>query len=179
MSEPTSQPSEAQTDTHATSSGKKSWAAVLALVALIVALAAVGLGIWSVQRQPGSTTASAPPKPSADQIAAAKTHACSAFKTVTTAVSLQTHANPGPDVPMQQAVAANSRLAMFGGGAYLTTSLDPATPQDISTDMRTFATQLQTVAMNALAGKGNDDPDQSELLKAAQASTDRIQKLCA
>jgi hypothetical protein len=174
MSEPTSQPSE----TLASPSARGGRPPGVALVALVVAVIAVGLAVWPIFRVSEPSNASVS-KPSADQISSAKAHACNVFKTVTTAVSLQTHADPGTDAAMQQAVAANSRLAMFGGGAYLTASLDPATPQDINTEMRAFATQLQSVSMNALAGMDNDAPDQAALLKAAQASTDRIQKFCA
>ena len=44
--------------------------------------------------------------------------------------------------------------------------------------VKEFAGTLQTVAVNALAGIGNDAPDQSGLLQKAQTETERIEGLC-
>ncbi len=101
----------------------------------------------------------------AQQIAAAKARACAAFTTVRAAVSLQNHANLGPDPAAVQAVAANARLAMYGGGSYLLARLDAATSADLAGAMRSFAADLQDIAINALAGVGNDDPAQAARLR--------------
>ena len=54
----------------------------------------------------------------------------------------------------------------------------PGTPKDLSDAIRTFANGLQDIAMNALAGVGNEDPAQSARLRDAEAANNRIAELC-
>jgi len=105
-------------------------------------------------------------------------HTCADFTTVHTAVSLQTHADLGTDPVAVQAVAANARLSMAAGGSYLLSRLDPATPRDLATAVRSFANNLQDIAVNAMAGVPNEDPAQAARLQDAQAGNDRIANLC-
>jgi hypothetical protein len=138
---------------------------------------AVALGAWSLLR-PLNASTTAPPA-TGQQIAAAKARACTASNTVSTAVSLQTHADLGSDPVAVQAVAANARLSMAAGGSYLLTRLDPATPPPLAAAIHSFTDNLQEIAMNTLAGVSNDDPAQASRLRDAQATSAQIADLCA
>jgi hypothetical protein len=144
--------------------------------ALAVALIASGIAVWALLRQPAAPAAASP---TGQQIADAKGRACAASTTVSKAVSLQTNVDLGPDPVARQAAAANGRLAMLAGGSYLSAHLDPATPAELATAIRSFADDLQTIAMNALAGVGNDDQAQAARLRDGVAISGRIADLCA
>lgn len=148
----------------------------IAVIALAIALVATALAAWSLLRplNPSSTV----PPVTDQQTADAKTRACTASTTVSTAVSLQTHADLGSDPAAMQAVAANARLSMAAGGPYLLAHLDPATPPPLATAIRSFADTLRDVAMNALAGVSNGDPAQANRLTDAQAASAQIADLC-
>ncbi len=158
--------------------GPRSSAGWVGPAALVVALVAAGLSGWAVlrpvpqseQSPPSAATAAAKPQSGEE-----KTSACEAYRTVSSAVSLQTHAAPGTEV---QGVAANARLAMSGGATYLLAHLSPATPADLADAIRSFATGLQDISMNALAGVPNSEPKQAERLANAEAANSRIAELC-
>src|SRR3954467_1164688 len=111
------EPTEETTEAHETPSSHRpsrqanspGW---IAPVALVIALIAAGLAGWALLRPAPSTPAPAAAPQSGDP----KGSACDAYRTVSAAVSLQTHADPGAEV---QGVAANARLAMSGGATYL------------------------------------------------------------
>jgi hypothetical protein len=145
------------------------------VVALAIALIAVAIAAWALLRPPPASTT---PQATSQQTAEAKTRACSAYTTVSTAVSLQTHADLGSDPVAVQAVAANARLSMAAGGSYLLARLDPATPPDLAAAMRSFADDLQDIAMNALAGVSNDDPAQAARLHDGEVTRARVADLC-
>jgi L-alanine-DL-glutamate epimerase-like enolase superfamily enzyme len=144
------------------------WAAPVALVVAVVALA---LAIWALLSESSNTPATALPGDP-------KTRVCTAFETVSKAVPLQTNNDLGPEPVAQAAVAANARLALFGGGQYLLNSLDSATPEELADAVRLFATNLRDIGMNALAGAKNSDPDQ--VIRMAEVDTTRhlIADLC-
>ncbi len=156
---------------HTTSGGLTRWVAPLALVIALIAAAGAG---WALLRPAPQSKSQTSEAPTGDP----KANACSAFKTVSTAVSLQTHGDAGPDPAGVQAVAANARLAMADGGAYLLARTSPDTPKDLSDAIHSFATGLQDIAMNALAGVGNEDPAQAARLRDAEAANSRIADLC-
>ena len=142
-------------------------------VALAVAVLAVALAAWSLVRPAQAGTA-----PSTTNAADAEARACAAYTTVSGAVSLQTHANLGPDPIAVQAVAANARLAMAAGSSYLLANLDPNTPGPVADAVRSLADNLQGVAIYALNGVANNDPDQTARLNAAQADSTKLSELC-
>ena len=148
------------------------WAAPAAVLIAVIAMA---LAVWAVLRP---VRANNPASPTAQQIAAAKERACAAYAAVRTAVLLQTHADPGTNSVAVQAVAANARLAMDGGGSYLLGHLDPATPPQLAESIRSFATDLQELAIYALAGAGNDDPGQVARVHDGEALSTKIADLC-
>jgi hypothetical protein len=155
--------------------GQQTWPRAVAVVALGLSLIATGLAGWSLLRPVNAGMAA----PSSErQLADAETQACNAVGTVASAVSLQTHANLGADPAAVQAVAANARLSMAAGGPYLLAHLDSATPQPLAGAIRSFAGNLQEIAMNTLAGLPNDDPAQAARLGEAQNSSAQIAGLC-
>jgi hypothetical protein len=146
------------------------------VAALAVALIAGGLAGWSLLRQENAGTAAPATE---QQISDGKARACSASNTVVAAVALQTHADLGGDPVAVQAVAANARLAMAAGGPFLIAHLDPATPPPVAGAIRSFADNLQEIAMNTLAGARNDDPAQAVRLSEAQTAGTQIANLCS
>lgn len=170
MSEPMT-PSTANRSPIQLQSGPK-WVAPAALV--ISVLAAAGAG-WALSK----------PAPAGGPAAAAdpKAQVCGAFTTVSTAVSIQTKRSPAPDLgpaaPIAaEAIAANARLAMAGGASYLLEQLPSNAPEQLAEETRTFARNLNGIAMNALAGIPNDKEPQAGLLKSVEESNKRIAELC-
>lgn len=152
-------------------SGPK-WMAPAALALSVLAAAAAGWALF----KPAPTTGAAP---AADP----KAQVCSAFNTVSTAVSIQTKRAPGPDLgpitPVAaEAIAANARLAMAGGAGYLLAQLPSNASETLATEIRSFAEDLNGIAMNALAGIPNDKEPQAGLLKAVEESNKRIAEYC-
>ncbi len=141
-------------------------------VAIVVAVVAVGIAIGALVVA-GSSDSSATALPGDP-----KTRVCDAFDTVSKAVPLQTNNDLGSDDVAQAAVAANARLALFGGGQYLLNSLDSETPEELADPVRSFGTTLQEIGMNALAGATNSDPDQVTRLAEADATRQLIVDLC-
>ena len=164
-------------DTDATSTSHRSprSAAWIAPAALVVALIAAALSGWALLRPAPQSAPNAAPSANPPRSGEEKTTACDAYRTVSSAVSLQTHAAPGNEV---QGVAANARLAMSGGATYLLAHLSPATPEDLADAIRSFATGLQDISMNALAGVPNSEPKQAERLSNAETANRRIAELC-
>ncbi|MBB3602858.1 hypothetical protein FHT40_002519 [Mycolicibacterium sp. BK556] len=171
MSEPTEETTKAyeppSSHRPARQSRSTNW---IAVVALVIALIAVGVATWALLRPTPQSAA-----PAASQSGDPKANACAAYRTVSSAVSLQSHANAGAEV---QGVAANARLAMSGGATYLLAHLNPGTPADLADAIRAFATGLQDISMNALAGVPNGDAAQADRLRNAETLNTRIAELC-
>jgi hypothetical protein len=141
----------------------------VAPAALVIAVVAVALAIWALVSKPSSGTALAGDP---------KTRVCTAFGTVSNSVRMQTHNDLGPDPVAQAAVAANARLALFGGGQYLLDTLDSETPAELADPVRSFGHELQEISMYALAGVANTDPAQSARLAQADSTRQQIADLC-
>lgn len=152
----------------------------VAPLALLVAIAATALAVWGLLRPTATQEAasSAASDTSAEHIANSKAEACTAFQTVRSAVSIQTHA--GSDGPAgAQAVAANARLSMLGGAAYLLARMGPSTPPELTDAIHQFANGLQDIAMHSLTGIGNDDPRQAERLRDTDTANKSVADICA
>jgi hypothetical protein len=152
---------------------------VLSLITLLIAVVAVALGGWALFRSMDS--GSSKPSYSDSQRADAKVKICGAMDVVRRGVSLNTNLQPegGPgDVTGSLAVAANARLALFNGGQYLLGRLDPATPTDLSDDVRNFANTLLDIGAAATAGAQNSEPAQAARLKDADSANKTITELC-
>lgn len=189
MSEPTSHADDITPDTEAVtesapassvsrvpiqvSTGPAGWIAPVALVISLLAAVAAGWSLFKPASGGGANASAADPK---GQV-------CTAFKTVSDAVYLRTNQAPPPDLgpatpAAVEAIAANARLAMAGGATYLMDKLPSNAPGDLAKEVRSFAGDLNSIAMNALAGISNDKPEQADLLKSAEEANKRIVDLC-
>lgn len=152
---------------------------VVPIVALIVALAALGLAAWSALRPPPDPNAT--PTYSAQQQADAKVSVCAATDVVRRGVSLNTNLqSPGgpEDVTGAMAVAANARVAMSDGGQYLLAKLDPATPNPLADNVRKFANTLMDVGAATIAGALNTDPEQAARLAELDTLNNALTEDC-
>jgi hypothetical protein len=151
---------------------ESTWQKWVAPVALLIAVVAVALSIWALMSASSKTSEAAklPGDP--------KTRVCTAFNTVSTGASLQTHLDLGQEPVALTAVAGNARLALVGGGQYLASQLDSATPARLADPVRSFANNLQDIGIHALAGEVNTDPDQSQRLAQAETTRKQIVDLC-
>jgi hypothetical protein len=148
---------------------------VLIIISLVVAVAALSVAAWSLYRSDVGT------EYSAEQMANAKTKACTAVDVVRRGVSLNTNLMPAggaADITGAQAVAANARVSLNDGGQYLIARLDPATPEMLSAKVREFADNLMDIGANATAGVANDDPAQAQRLKTADDVNASLEELC-
>ena len=142
------------------------------MLSLFLALTAIGVAAWAmVMAWPQKDDTGQP-------TAESKQKVCAAFDTVSKAVQLQTHADLGPDPIAQTAVASNARLSLIGGGEYLRNQLDEQTPKELADAARAFANDLSDIAVNALAGATNDDPQQTARMTAGEAARTKLVDLC-
>ena len=166
-------------------SGAGRW---LGLVALLIALAALAIALVNVIRPDWTekfdktpvTTAAAPAGPSELQVAEAKTKACDAYNLVGSAVTLRSNVDLGPTpAPIDLAVVeTNARQTFTAGNTYLLSRVDPATPAQLATIVKNFASDLEDVAINSLAGVNNDDPAQAARLQNMVDLNGQINELC-
>jgi hypothetical protein len=118
---------------------------------------------------------------SSDDTSKAKTQICTATKFVDQAVVSNTHRmNPGQKDPTGSlAVAANARLALTGGGAYLQDRLErlPATPGDLASAVASLADTLEQLGMGYLA----EAPEgvQQPLRNTLKTQIAAVNKLCS
>ena len=144
------------------------WAAP---VALLIAVVAVALAIWALM-------SASPRAPETALAGDPKMRVCTAFDTVSKAVTLQTNADLGPDPVALEAVPGNARLALVGGGQYLLSRLDSATPPELADAVRSFAGDLQDIGINLLAGVPTTDPSQATRVAEADAGRKQLVDLC-
>ena len=150
------------------------------VLALVLAVAAVGLSGWTLYRLSQTGSSSAPIYTGAER-AAAKQKVCAAADLVRRGVSLNTNLQPagGPDdVTGTLAVAANARISLSEGGQYLLARLDPATPAELGDAVKKFANGLMDIGAAATAGAQNTQPDQAARLRDADAANATIGDLC-
>ena len=146
--------------------------ATLALA--LVAVVATGVAVWALTRTPSENSAT----PTSQEVADAKGRACEAYIKVRTAVALQTQGAVSADPAAAQAVAANARLAMSVGSQHLVDNLSPAVPAELAGLLRTLATDLQNLTINALAGTPDDDAGQVTRLRDLEANSTKIVEQC-
>jgi hypothetical protein len=114
------------------------------------------------------------------QISQAKSNICAAYTTVRQGVVANTHmTSPNPNDPIGQlAVAANARLALLGGGAYLRDRLaaEPATPADLAQALTSMSSSLEQLGVNYLAGV--DSTTQDPLRKDLDGEISQLNGIC-
>lgn len=87
--------------------------------------------------------------------------------------------NPVPGDPIGAlAVAANARLALYGGGGYLRdrVAMEPASPPDLAKAINAMANTLQELSIGYLAGAPNYTQD--PLRRDLDSELDQINGLC-
>jgi hypothetical protein len=143
------------------------------LAALVIAVVAAGVAVaaWFRPTHEG---------PSYPQSGDAKTNLCAAYKVVHQAVVTNTHlANPGGNAPGGHlAVAANARLALLGGGAYLRDIIGAQTapPADLAKAVDSLAATIEQLGVNYLANVSNDV--QVPLRHDLESEIATLKKLC-
>lgn len=148
----------------------------LTVIALLVAVVALGVAVWAlVKTSPPSTAVAGT---SSGQSGDSKARVCGAFELVRNAVTLQTNTNIGTDPVAVQAVAANARLATLGGGLFLLSTLTDDVPSELADSVRSFAGNLEYIGMSQLAGQRAEDPAQFTRMNDAQGAANRIVELC-
>lgn len=150
----------------------------MSVVAVVLALVAVGLAAWAAFRPVKEPAA---PTYTAAQQSDAKAAICAAADLVRRGVSLNTNLPvPGGegDVTGSLAVAANARVSLSDGGQYLLARLDPATPAELADPVREFANKLMDIGAGAIAGAQNSEPAQAARLKEADAANVKIAEAC-
>jgi hypothetical protein len=159
---------------------------VVSILALVVALVAVGVAVWALVKEPSAPSGSAESSKSSSVFTGnttddPKASVCEAFTLVRNGVQLNTNLAPagGPsDVTGVLAVAANARISLIDGGQYLMARLQPDTPAGLADPVRKFANQLMDIGARSVAGIANADPDQASRLKDADATSAQITNLC-
>lgn len=147
--------------------------------AAVVGLVAGALGGMAVAGwwRPASGTAG---KFSAQQVDDAKKDVCAAALLARQAVAKNMHLkNPDPENPIAQlAVAANARLSLTGGAAYLRGRLDEdtAAPREVIDAARAMAGALEHLNVSYLVGQPNTDHEQ--LGRELDSRITELGKLC-
>jgi hypothetical protein len=153
----------------------------LTYVALTVALIATGLALvgWFRPSQAApSTQRPTSPTYTEQQIADARTHACTAFELVDKGVTLETNGQLSSDPAMELAQGTNARLTTISSGWYLKARLEPAAPSDLAGAIQHLSEVLLDLGANYLAGAKDDQPAQAALQNAGNAAFDRVRELC-
>ena len=150
------------------------WMAPAAL--LLSLLAAAGAG-WSLLKPAPTPT---PPGVFAGNSTATdpKAAACKVAELVAEGVALQSRTDLGPEPVALETVAANTRLAMAGGAAYLREATPANTPPELAEPIATLASQLQDIAQHFFVGQTSAVPEQADRLKAATETTKKIAENC-
>lgn len=152
---------------------------VLAVIAVVLSVAALGLSAWAAFRPVNESPAES--AFTAGQQNDAKVVVCAAADLVRRGISLNTNLqSPGGegDVTGSLAVAANARLSLSDGGQYLIARLDSATPTALADAVKKFANTLLDIGAAATAGSQNTDPDQAARLRDADAENAKVAELC-
>ena len=149
----------------------------MAPVALVLSLLAAGGAGWALLKPaptpepPGIFAAN----PTADD---PKAKACKVAEVVAEGVALQSRANLGPEPVALETVAANTRLAMAGGAAYLREATPSNTPAELAEPIAALASQLQDIAQHFFVGQTGAVPEQAARMKAATETTTKLAELC-
>lgn len=176
---------DAAPDGEETRSGSNFGPGVLATIAMLVAIATLGASAY-MWRNPTQAASAAPTEAAAPTFSDtekndAKTKLCAAFELVRAGVANSSALqSPGgeEDVTGALAVAANARLALYGGGQYLLSRIDAAAPADVADAVRKFGNTLMDIGAAAMAEVPKSDPGQDARLKEADAQNAAVEELC-
>jgi len=148
----------------------------MAPVALALSLLAAGGAGWALLKP---APVPEPPGVFAANPTAAdpKAQACKVAGLVAEGVALQSRANLGPEPVALETVAANTRLAMAGGAAYLREATPSNTPTELAEPIATLASQLQEIAQHFFVGQTSAAPEQADRLQAATETTTTLARI--
>lgn len=168
------QPDSAESGKSASKSGRRPLLAAAAIGLVAGAIGGVAVaGLW----RPASGASA---KYSDQQVTDAKTDLCAAALLARRAVANNMHLkNPDPENPVAQlAVAANARLSLTGGAAYLRGRLaeDTAAPPDVVNAVGAMAGALEHLNLSYLVGQPNSDHEQ--LGRDLDSRITELGKLC-
>lgn len=163
-------------ESSAAASGKSGRGTLIAAAAIaLVAGALGGIGVAALYHPSGASA-----KFNGRQAADATKDVCSAAVLARQAVANNMHLkNPDPENPIAQlAVAANARLSLTAGAAYVRGRLEanPAAPQDVVKAARAMAGELEHLNLSYLVGQPNSDREQ--LGRDLDARIAELGKLC-
>lgn len=148
---------------------------IVALVIAVIAVVAAGWLVWTRSSSSGHSSSY-----SDEEIDNAKSSLCTATLKTRRAVVRNTHLkSPNPDDPIAGlAIAANARLALSGGGAYLHDQLavSEAAPKELTDGVGNLAITLEELGISYLAGEPNDARD--TLRQDLDDQMKEIGKLC-
>jgi hypothetical protein len=155
----------------------------LTFLTIAIALMGFGAGVaawFRAAHHDGPNVGPATSAYSERQIADAKRNICDAYALVRAAVSVTTNKpNSGGDAfAAQTAIAANGRLALYGGGGYLLGQLsaEPATPSDLAKAVKSLAGTFRKLAMVDLGEQ--PESAQKPLRDGVPGSTAKIDEIC-
>lgn len=154
----------------------------LAPAALLLSALATGISVWALAKPAPAPVPVPTPVPAmfAGNPAAAepKAEACKVASLVADGVALQSRADLGPEPVALDTVAANTRLAMAGGAAYLRDFTPSNTPAELAGPIATLANQLQDIAQHFFVGQSGSEPEQGARMNAATETTKQLVELC-
>lgn len=103
---------------------------------------------------------------------------CAAFNNVHEAVRSNFARDQGNEPNQQLLVALAGEQALMAGSTYLLTTLskEPATPADLTAEVRKLTEVFQRLTVDYLNGRGS--PEVDDTLRAGDAATLAIQRLC-
>jgi hypothetical protein len=148
---------------------------LLAPVALVLSVLAAAGSLWALMKPAPERPGMFANNPVATD---AKTEACKGALLVAEGVALQSRANLGPDPVALDTVAANTRLAMSGGAAYLRDFTPSNTPAELAEPIGLLAAQLQEIAQHFFVGQSGSVPEQTDRMRAATDTTNKLIDLC-
>ncbi|MCV7200133.1 hypothetical protein [Mycobacterium angelicum] len=138
------------------------------------------MGWFRPQSHEPTTSVAAKATFSDHEVAEAKSTICSAFNLVREAITVNTNKQSPTtnDFAAKYAIAANSRLALYGGGEYLLEQLtvEPATPADLADAVKRAAATYREVAITYLSER--PEPPQHPLTDSLEEVTTRVDGLC-
>ena len=148
------------------------------IIAIVVAVIAIAIAIGAWFRPAPKPEAPAAKTYSEQEVADAKKAVCDAFKDASRGVQAAGRRNEGPDPVAVLAVAANVRLALTAGSAYMLQSLDntPAAPDDLKSAVKNLAGIYQKIAVAQLGEASQDQLD--PMYKSGDEVTNQIKQVC-
>jgi hypothetical protein len=150
--------------------------------ALAIALVATGFAIvgWFRPTPTPPGASSSAPTYTEKQVGDAKRIVCDSYALVRAAVSVSTNkqSSGGDAFAARTAIAANGRLALYGGGGYMLEQLsaEPATPSDLANAVKSLAGTFRKLALVDLSEQ--PESAQTPLRDSVPVATAKIDELC-